>query len=38
VAVTRAFRFLKDAGDLRRNGRGIYVIDLAALQRCALAH
>jgi CRP/FNR family cyclic AMP-dependent transcriptional regulator len=38
VAVTRAFRFLKDAGDLRRNGRGIYVIDLAALQRCAAAH
>ena len=38
VAVTRAFRNLKDAGCMRRNGRGIHVIDLAALQRCAVAH
>ena len=38
VAVTRAFRILKDAGCMRRNGRGIHVIDLAALQRCAVAH
>jgi len=38
VAVTRAFRNLQDAGGLRRNGRRIYVSDLAALQRCAVAH
>ena len=38
VAVTRAFRNLKDAGCMRRNGRGIHVIDLAALQRCAVAN
>jgi CRP-like cAMP-binding protein len=38
VAVTRAFRNLQEAGGVRRNGRGIHVIDLAALQRCALAH
>ena len=38
VAVTRAFRFLTDARCMRRNGRGIHVIDLAALQRCAVAH
>src|SRR5215217_3001016 len=37
VAVTRAFRNLKDAGCMRRNGRGIHVIDLATLQRYALA-
>src|SRR5215207_3519448 len=38
VAVTRAFKNLQDAGGLRRNGRRIYVSDLAALQRCAVAH
>ena len=38
VAVTRAFKNLQDAGGLRRHGRQIYVIDLVALQRCAVAH
>jgi len=37
VAVTKAFRNLQEAGCLRRSGRQIYVVDLATLQRCALA-
>jgi CRP/FNR family transcriptional regulator, cyclic AMP receptor protein len=38
VAVTRAFRNLQDAGGVRRNGSLLYVSDLSALQRCAVAH
>jgi CRP/FNR family transcriptional regulator, cyclic AMP receptor protein len=37
VAVTKAFRNLQEAGCLRRSRRQIYVVDLATLQRCALA-